>query len=742
MSGVIQVAAGAGHHSNPDTATFASPVTAGNDIVVVIIADACTGFTVTDNKTGGSNTYTARVTKFQTTNACCAIYTAKGVAGGQALTITAARATGSGAYDITCGIAEVNGLLSTGDLDITGSGGATSTTASPVTTTGSGSTAQASELLVSVFSGDTTVSSSTITFTDTNGPTNYTTIANQTDGNTFIAGASGYIVLSAQETPNAKAAWSVNSGNVDSWAGVLATFKFASGGTSVNLTGSAITSSAGTVGRALAPSVTGSAITSGAGTVASAVAAVLAGSAITSAAGALLTALNTSLVGGAITSAAGTVVSSPAQALTGSGMAATPGTVGVGVAPLLTGASVATSAGAIAPASVVGLTGAGLAATPGTLTLAVGELLIGQSLTATPGTLTSEIDTGLIGQAVVSTTGQLGLSLGLPLVGASIVASPGVLLSGLEQALTGSPFAASAGTITAAIGALLAGQRVTASPGNVGVQAGGDVTIGLSGQAITLSPGHLAAALGIGLVGSGMAALPGTVTASEGGDVTVSLTGAVITLAGGQLVPGVVAFLQGAGIVGTPGIISAGTPGDVTVDLTGATVTLQTGIVGATVMQFTEQFLDGQDGRFASYNTRTQILAGPGGLVAGPSPGVAVGQFGWADIEAGTISNTMVDESQPIGLVLPVVGTWQKIYYDRGRWWLRTGLPVTAATNGEFFMRFPGGASQGDKVYANPIDGSAISGYAAGAIPTRWTVIRSAAPGQLAIISTWGVYPS
>lgn len=143
------------------------------------------------------------------------------------------------------------------------------------------------------------------------------------------------------------------------------------------------------------------------------------------------------------------------------------------------------------------------------------------------------------------------------------------------------------------------------------------------------------------------------------------------------------------------------------------------------------------DGAFASCNPRTQVLAGAGGLVAGNPDGVAVARFGWANADTGRVLNERGSPSDRLGFVLPVCGSWQRIYWNESKRWLRPGLAVTLCTRGDFWVCFPGGALRGQRVYAGALDGTPISGYAADAELTPWSVVTSAAPGQLAIISSW-----
>lgn len=155
-------------------------------------------------------------------------------------------------------------------------------------------------------------------------------------------------------------------------------------------------------------------------------------------------------------------------------------------------------------------------------------------------------------------------------------------------------------------------------------------------------------------------------------------------------------------------------------------------------------------GGFASCNPRLQVLAGMDALTGGDPKGVAVGIFGWANVATGRALNVRTASTDRLGFVLPPswqgaqpANGWLYAYRDEdtGLWMIRPGLPVTLAARGDFWTRFPGGATRGVSVYANPVDGTPISGYADDAELTPWNVVTSAAPGQLAIISTWSYYP-
>lgn len=147
------------------------------------------------------------------------------------------------------------------------------------------------------------------------------------------------------------------------------------------------------------------------------------------------------------------------------------------------------------------------------------------------------------------------------------------------------------------------------------------------------------------------------------------------------------------------------------------------------------------EGAFASNNPRATTLAGVGQLRAADPDGIAVARFGYADRYTGRAANERTNAQQILGFVLPVVNSWQRVYVGLGRIvYVRPGLEITMCSRGDFYARFPNGAERGQPVYASLLDGSVISGQAADAELTPWSVVTSCGPGQLAIISTWS-YP-
>lgn len=147
-----------------------------------------------------------------------------------------------------------------------------------------------------------------------------------------------------------------------------------------------------------------------------------------------------------------------------------------------------------------------------------------------------------------------------------------------------------------------------------------------------------------------------------------------------------------------------------------------------------------REGWFATENPRANIVSGSGALVAADPDGCAVAQFAWADSSAHTVSNERPFDTAPLGFVFPVCGDWRSVYLANHRRWIRPGLPVTLMARGEFWCRFANGALAGARVYASTLDGSPSSGDTGGLQATPFYVATSAAPGQLAIISTWSKF--
>jgi hypothetical protein len=116
------------------------------------------------------------------------------------------------------------------------------------------------------------------------------------------------------------------------------------------------------------------------------------------------------------------------------------------------------------------------------------------------------------------------------------------------------------------------------------------------------------------------------------------------------------------------------------------------------------------------------MIAGPGGLVAG-TDGVTIGKFAWANSLGVVSSKGAVGQ---IGFVqrdqVALITTW----LAETTMTVPAGMPITLYTAGDFWARFAGGATLGQKVYASYTDGSASSA-ATGTPPTGASVTGSIA---------------
>jgi hypothetical protein len=137
------------------------------------------------------------------------------------------------------------------------------------------------------------------------------------------------------------------------------------------------------------------------------------------------------------------------------------------------------------------------------------------------------------------------------------------------------------------------------------------------------------------------------------------------------------------------------------------------------------------------------VDAGEGALVAGVQPGqsgIAAGRFGWANPASGVVLNSRTTAQDQIGIVIPRRANWESCYLNAGSRWLRKGYQMTLISAGAFWLRFPGGAFRGDPVYADLVDGHAVSGIVSGAELTKFFVTCGCNPGALAQVSTWAKF--
>jgi hypothetical protein len=119
------------------------------------------------------------------------------------------------------------------------------------------------------------------------------------------------------------------------------------------------------------------------------------------------------------------------------------------------------------------------------------------------------------------------------------------------------------------------------------------------------------------------------------------------------------------------------------------------------------------EGDFASANPRATVLAGEGGLVAGPL-GVTVGRFAWLSADNKTVTNYGEGAAAPDGFVHRQEGSALiTAFLGEASNLIPAGFPITLHDAGDFFAKVNGQASvKGSAVYANYADGSAWIGAA------------------------------
>lgn len=107
-------------------------------------------------------------------------------------------------------------------------------------------------------------------------------------------------------------------------------------------------------------------------------------------------------------------------------------------------------------------------------------------------------------------------------------------------------------------------------------------------------------------------------------------------------------------------------------------------------------------GDFASANPRATVLAGESALVAG-SAGVTVGVFAWA---LSGIAKSFWQLAGQIGFVSRKTVGLSTAYLQSDGMLITSGQPITLYSQGDFWAKFAGGATIGQKVYAYYIDGT------------------------------------
>lgn len=121
------------------------------------------------------------------------------------------------------------------------------------------------------------------------------------------------------------------------------------------------------------------------------------------------------------------------------------------------------------------------------------------------------------------------------------------------------------------------------------------------------------------------------------------------------------------------------------------------------------------EGDFASANPRSTVLAGEGGLIAGPL-GVTVGQFAWVSADGKTVTNSGEGAVAPTGFVHRDQQALITAFLGEASMVIPPGFPVTLHNGGDFFDKInPASAAPGTigaQVFASFADGSCYIGSA------------------------------
>lgn len=143
----------------------------------------------------------------------------------------------------------------------------------------------------------------------------------------------------------------------------------------------------------------------------------------------------------------------------------------------------------------------------------------------------------------------------------------------------------------------------------------------------------------------------------------------------------------------------------------------------------------GVEGDFASTNPYHTVLAGEGALKAG-ADGVVIGAFAWADPSTGLVSNKQV-QNGILGFVRRDNTALISQYLAESSLLIPAGFIITLYDKGDFWARFEGGATVGQKVFASTKDGSVVAADTApaDAVDTGFVVASNAEAGFLAKIT-------
>lgn len=139
------------------------------------------------------------------------------------------------------------------------------------------------------------------------------------------------------------------------------------------------------------------------------------------------------------------------------------------------------------------------------------------------------------------------------------------------------------------------------------------------------------------------------------------------------------------------------------------------------------------------YNRAASVVPGAEGGMRAGAGGVSVGRFAWAAPD-GSVLNSRTSAQDVIGLVAIQYGDWRRVFWDEVSriWKIRQGMNMTLIQGAPGVrVKLDVGASWAQRIYADPLDGRLVAGYALGLESTRWSAVHSCGPGGLGFITTW-----
>jgi hypothetical protein len=141
-----------------------------------------------------------------------------------------------------------------------------------------------------------------------------------------------------------------------------------------------------------------------------------------------------------------------------------------------------------------------------------------------------------------------------------------------------------------------------------------------------------------------------------------------------------------------------------------------------------DQPAPGEAGDFYGVNPRAVVLAGPGQFSAPANAlgGLIVGNFCWADTVSGHVSQSYVPGWQ-IGMLHRENNAIIVAFLADHQYFVNAGLPVTLFSEGDFWALFAGGATPGERVYADPGTGAPIAAAIGGDVSASATASAGAA---------------